>query len=141
MSQVTGVPEEFAGYPEGTRALQLRETRVESYFLDAFGRPPRATPNSSERTNSASLSQVLHLVNGDTLNRMLMRRGGSVDQMLEQANQSEFLEQLYRTFFSRFPTPGEKSKLAEYLGTDPARDQVEDVLWAMLTSREFLFTR
>jgi len=141
VSQVTGVPEEFAGYPEGTRALQLRETRVESYFLDAFGRPPRATPNSSERTNSASLSQVLHLVNGDTLNRKLMRRGGSVDQMLEQANQSEFLEQLYRTFFSRFPTPGEKSKLAEYLGTDPARDQVEDVLWAMLTSREFLFTR
>ena len=70
-----------------------------------------------------------------------MRRGGSVDQMLEQADQSEFLEQLYRTFFSRLPTSGEKSKLAKYLGTDPARGRVEDVLWAMLTSREFLFTR
>lgn len=141
MSQVTGVSEEFDGYPEGTRALQLRDTRVKSYFLDAFGRPPRTTPNSSERTNSASLSQVLHLVNGETLNRKLKRRGGKVDQMVEQAGRSGFLEELYRTLFSRLPTPAEKSNLEEYLGTDPARDRVEDVLWAMLTSREFLFTR
>jgi hypothetical protein len=141
MSQVTGVPEEFAGYPEGTRALQLRDTQVESYFLDAFGRPPRTTPNSSERTDSANLSQVLHLINGDTLNRKLTRRGSRVDQMVDQAGQSGFLEQLYRTLFSRLPTPAEESRLEEYLGADPARDQMEDVLWAMLTSREFLFTR
>ena len=141
MSQVTGVPEEFDGYLEGTRALQLPDPKVESYFLDAFGRPPRDTPNSSERTDSANLAQVLHLINGGTLNRKLSQKGGLVDQMVKDAGRTDFLEHLYRTVLGRVPSSTEEIRIRAFLGASPKRAQMEDVLWSMLTSREFLFTR
>ena len=64
ISQVTGVPEEFEGYSLGTRALQLPDTEIESYFLDSFGRPQRLTGAANERKRSSNVAQVLHLING-----------------------------------------------------------------------------
>ena len=67
-SQVTQEPEKFDGYPAGTRALQLPDTAVKSYFLDAFGRPARQQTRESERTSVPTITQALHIINGDTLN-------------------------------------------------------------------------
>src|SRR5688572_16046163 len=72
LSQVTGVAEKFEGYPAGTRALQLPDTRVKSYFLTAFGRPERLVTSSGERQADPSLAQALHAINGETLNKKLM---------------------------------------------------------------------
>ena len=82
-SQVTGVPEKFEGYPLGTRALQLPDTRVKSYFLTAFGRPERLVTSAAERQQDPTLAQALHVINGDTLNRKLMAEGGTIDRLLK----------------------------------------------------------
>ena len=72
IGQVTGVRENFPGYP-GRRALQLPDAAVDSYFLTAFGRPPRVTAADSERQQEPSITQALHVINGDTINRKLAR--------------------------------------------------------------------
>ncbi|MBL8235040.1 MAG: DUF1549 domain-containing protein, partial [Bryobacterales bacterium] len=68
MSQVTGVPTPFSGYPAGTRALQLPDSQVASQFLSSFGRPNRVICDASERSSDPSIAQALHVINGDTLN-------------------------------------------------------------------------
>jgi hypothetical protein len=150
LSQVTGVPTEFAGYPTGLRALQLPDSQVGSYFLTAFGRPERITTCSCERQQEPSVAQALHLANGDTLNQKLKGKegvlGGWVD---EKVNDGEVLRRLYLAALSRLPTPRERTAILPALAAappgkdDPARqarrEVLEDLFWATLTGREFLF--
>lgn len=142
MSQVTEVPEDFKGYPLGTRALQLPETQVESYFLDSFGRPPRLTSGADERKGDANVAQVLHLINGGTLNRKLRAEGGAVDRLLElELSAPELVERVYESALSRRPSRPEVARLVAALDLEQAsREGVEDLFWAVLTSKEFLFT-
>ncbi len=142
MSQVTEVPEEFEGYPLGTRALQLPETQVESYFLDSFGRPPRLTSGADERKGDANVAQVLHLINGGTLNRKLRAEGGAVDRLLEmELSAPELVARVYESALSRRPARPEVARLVAALDLEQAtREGVEDLFWAVLTSKEFLFT-
>lgn len=142
MSQVTEIPEEFKGYPLGTRALQLPETQVESYFLDSFGRPPRLTSGADERKGDANVAQVLHLINGGTLNRKLRAEGGAVDRLLElELSAAELVERVYESALSRRPSRPEVDRLISALDLEQAsREGVEDLFWAVLTSKEFLFT-
>ena len=141
ISQVTGVPETFAGFPEGTRALQLPDSKIRSYFLDSFGRPPRNTPNSSERTTASTVAQVLHLINGETLNRKLNTEGKLIDQLLTESETTpELVRHLYRIALTRDPSGPDVRRLVEFLGPDPDRERVNDFVWAVLTSKEFLFT-
>ena len=144
-SQVTGVPEDFAGYPRGTRALQLRDTRVDSYFLTVFGRPERVVTSSAERMQDPTMPQALHTINGETLNAKLSSDEGVIARMVG-ANRSndEVLTELYYSALSRLPTAGERSAILARLAderSDPAlrRRSLEDLAWAVLTSTEFLF--
>ena len=77
-SQVTGVPTKFEGYPAGTRALQLPDTKIDSYFLTVFGRPERVLTSAAERQMDPTLPQALHAINGDTLNTKLMDPDGRI---------------------------------------------------------------
>ena len=142
ISQVTEVPEEFKGYPLGTRALQLPETQVESYFLDSFGRPPRLSSGADERKGDANVAQVLHLINGGTLNRKLRAEGGAVDRFLDlELPAPELVEQIYEMALSRRPSQPEVARLVSALALEQAgREGIEDLFWAVLTSKEFLFT-
>ena len=74
-SQVTQVPEKFDGYAAGMRAMQLPDTAVTSYFLTAFGRPLRQQTRETERTSVPTITQALHIINGDTLNNKLRDPG------------------------------------------------------------------
>ena len=153
ISQVTGVPSEFPGYPKGTRALQLRDAAVPSYFLTAFGRPDRVQTCSCERTDDPTIAQALHLANGDTVNQKLRAPGGLVDQLLDSgAEDEEVIREAYLAALSRLPTVSERQKLLEALADAPddplapeaerravRRPALEDLLWAVLTSKEFLF--
>jgi hypothetical protein len=140
-SQVTGVPTRFEGYPAGTRALQLPDTRVESYFLTVFGRPERILTSAAERQMDPTLPQVLHAINGDTLNTKLMDDTGRVAALARGGTTSgEIVDELYLSTFSRRPTGEERGALVERLDAAVDRRQiVEDLAWAVLTSREFLF--
>jgi hypothetical protein len=150
IGQVTGVPEEFPGYP-GRRALQLPDASVDSYFLTAFGRPPRLTAADSERQQEPSITQALHVINGDTINRKLSAKSGFIHSLLaEDADNKTAVEKIYLTALSRYPSAEELRGLTQAMnqGEGPAgatpdatarRRMLEDLAWAVLTGREFLF--
>ena len=145
-SQVTGVPEDFGGYARGTRAMQLRDTRVESYFLSVFGRPERVITSSAERMQDPTLPQALHTINGETLNNKLMAEEGLIARMVAAGRSSDdVLTELYWSALSRPPSSRERAAILARLGDERTADSatrrrsLEDVAWAVLTSTEFLF--
>jgi len=155
-SQVTGVPTEFRidlrnqnrglgdRYPLGLRALQLPDTKVFSYFLKTFGRPDREKTCECERSAEPSMTQVLHIANGDTLNLKLSAKDNALAKLLtNQVPNEKIIEEAYLTSLSRFPTAAEKEKLMKALGEakDTERRAVlEDFYWAILSSKEFLLS-
>ncbi len=146
MSQVTGVPAKFANYPVGTRALQLPDTQVKSEFLTSFGRPARITCDAAERSVEPSIAQALHVINGDTLNKKLSAADGFPALSVKMGiSDSRLLDLLFLSAYSRYPGDSEKPPMLEALkkartGEREARQKaLEDMMWAMLTSKEFLF--
>jgi len=144
VSQVTGSPTQFKDYPEGWRAIQLPDSNVESYFLKSFGRPDREKTCECERTAEPSVTQVLHISNGDTLNKKLTAKGNRLEKLLaEKVAPGKMIEEIYLSALSRYPTPPEKTKLMkaiEEAGEKDRRQVLEDICWAVLSSREFLFS-
>jgi hypothetical protein len=161
-SQVTGVPTPFTqvaaagrddakaypGYPLGTRALQLPDAAVVSRFLDAFGRPERLQTCACERTEESTVGQALHLNNGKTLNDKLRGKKSRIDDWLvEKVSDDESVRRLYLLALCREPTAAESRRFGELLAeasTDPQatrREGLEDLFWAVLTSKEFVFNR
>ncbi len=149
-SQVTQVPEKFDGYPVGMRGMQLPDTAVKSYFLTAFGRPVRQQTRESERSSVPTITQALHIINGDTLNNKLRAPGNSVDMLIRLGfSDEQIVDYLYLASFSRHPTDSERSALARTLDSaehekiagvdDPRRVALIDMSWALLTGEEFMF--
>ena len=154
LSEVTGVPTDFKGesirggsapiaYPAGWRALQLPDVGVDSYFLKTFGRPDREKTCECERTAEPSVSQVLHMANGNTLNKKLTAKEGRITQLLgEKTPHDKIIEDAYLSSYARYPTVAEKEKVLRFINAaEPAafRAMLEDTYWALLSSKEFLF--
>lgn len=153
ISQVTAVPTDFqAGTPDSRkpgaklpkikRALNLPDAFVESYFLNAFGKPDRLITCECERSNEPSMTQVLHLYNGDTVNQKLAKAGSAAEKALSDTDNTQVVETLYLAALSRLPSDREKGPLLEALASTPdgeRRQAIEDLYWSVLTSREFLF--
>jgi hypothetical protein len=146
MSQVTGVATKFANYAPGTRALQLPDTQIKSEFLTSFGRPPRLVCDAAERSSEPNVAQALHVINGDTLNQKLSDASGYAALAVKKAiPNSTALDYLYLAAYSRYPSAKEKSRWLDVLwkaeGDTPESRQkaLEDLMWAMLTSKDFLF--
>ena len=143
LSQVTAAPTRFEGYPDGTRSLQLPDSRVDSYFLTVFGRPERLITSESERQQDATLTQTLHIINGATINEKLRAGGGLIDAFIKSgASDGEVVERLYLAALSRYPTADEKVRIGAIIpneGPSARRQVLEDVVWAVLTGREFMF--
>ena len=149
-SQVTQVPEKFDGYPIGMRGMQLPDTAVKSYFLTAFGRPVRQQTRESERTSVPTITQALHIINGDTLNNKLRAPNSSLDMLLKLGfSDEQIVDYLYLASLSRHPTDSERSALVSALAAaeqqktageqDPRRAALIDMSWSLLTSEEFMF--
>jgi len=130
-------------YEDGTRALELYDSSVESYFLKTFGRNQREITCECERSNQPSLVQVLHLSNGSTINGKLSAEKGRVADLLAvDLEPAELLNKVWILCFSREPGEHERiefEKLLAAAGPDEKRAVTEDIFWSLLTSREFLF--
>lgn len=141
ISQATEVPEKFDGMPLGTRAIQLWDNRLPSYFLELFGKPVRASVCECERSAEPSMTQALHLLNSPGIERKVSSPQGRVRRLLNAGKaDSELIDELYLATLSREPTSQEKNELTTILavGSDRRR-AAEDILWALLNSPEFVF--
>jgi hypothetical protein len=140
INQVTETKEKFQGLPLGARAVQIADGQTSNYFLTAFGRAKRETVCACEANSDPSLSQALHMLNGDAVHGKVAQ-GGAVKKLLDQGKTPEqVIENLYVRCLSRKPTPEEQQKLlAVVAGAENPQAGLEDVFWAVLNSREFLF--
>lgn len=143
LSAATGAPTEFKGYPEGWRAMQIPDSNVESYFLKSFGRPEREKTCVCERTSEPSVTQVLHMSNGTTLNQKLEAKENRITRLLaSKPSPEKIVETAYLASLARYPTDKEREKLVSALAKvndADLRPAVEDLFWAVLSSKEFLF--
>jgi len=139
VSQATGVPERFTSLYPGTRAAQLPEPEVESYFLEVFDRPSRQL--ICERKQPPTLNQALHLISGNTIQKKVTDPQGMLDKMLDENRAPrQIVEELYLRTLSRYPDAEESSNAEAAIAKSPsARGGLEDVFWALLNSKEFLY--
>jgi hypothetical protein len=142
----TGGDAATVDYPLGTRALQLPDTQLISLFLDAFGRPERGQTCACERQQEASVTQALHLNNGQTLNDKLRDPKSRVAEWVaEKVDDGEAIRRIFLLALSRAPTTEELTRLGKLMADGAAepqatrREVIEDLYWSVLTGREFLF--
>ena len=130
-------------YIPGTRAIQLPDSQLISQFLDAFGRAPRAQVCACERGSDASVGQALHLNNGSTLNDKLRHPDSVVSRWLgNKTAGADVVAELFNQALSRGPSDAERKRFVKAIdGAVEAekREVLEDVVWAVLTGKEFLF--
>ncbi|MDB6026815.1 MAG: hypothetical protein JWM68_3038, partial [Verrucomicrobiales bacterium] len=154
ISAVTEAPTVFRGeanrgaaapisFPKGMRALQLPDSNIDSYFLKVFGKPEREKTCECERTSDPNVTQVLHICNGDTINKKLEEKNNLISRQIEQKLPNEkIVEETYLRALSRLPSDGERQNLLKTLDAAKETDRrqlLEDTYWAVLSSKEFLF--
>jgi hypothetical protein len=140
LGQVTATKDKFQGLPLGARAVQIADGNASTYFLTTFGRAKRETVCACEATTDPSLSQALHLLNGNTVHGKI-QQGGVVKTLLAGGKTPEqVIESLYIRCLSRKPTAEESEKLlAVVQQAENPQAGLEDAFWAVLNAREFLF--
>lgn len=141
ISQVTNAPNKFRGLPMGARAVQIADGNTTNYFLTTFGRAKRDTVCSCEVRMEPSLSQALHLLNGDTVNRKI-DQGKFVESRIKAGKKPlEIVDEMYISCLSRKPTDKEYSNLVQVLDENKKdeKNTLNDVFWSLLNSREFIF--
>jgi hypothetical protein len=138
---VTEVPEKFSGVPAGTRAVQLPDGEVNHPFLKTFGQPARDLPCECERGGDANLAQALQLINGVVVHEKLTSAKNRIGRLLSQKPADvDMLVELYLATLSRRPRENEAKAALEFLAkTSDKRQAWEDIQWALLNSKEFMF--
>jgi hypothetical protein len=139
---VTLREEDFDGMPKGTRAMQLWTHRTNSELLDAFARPDPNQDPPCERVVGTSMTQTLHLMNANHIQKRIAADGGRCDQLAKSDKDTAALvTELYLVIFNRKPDETELRLLGDEFakpGIDRRR-LVEDIMWSMLNSPEFLY--
>lgn len=144
LNLVAGVREPFDGLPTSFRAAQLPDDGFDSEFLTVFGRPKRESVCECERSSEANLSQTLHLLNSPELQMKLGHGTGRATKWAgDKRPDAEKVEELYRVAFSRPPTDEERAVCLAHLERRRAEKKLkqgyEDLIWAVVNSKEFLF--
>jgi len=139
----TGTREKYAGLPLGARAIQLPDSEVKSYLMDTFGRPARQVLCECERTTKPNIAQAMHLLNGDFLNKKIADKSGRIEKLLvDKTPLPKAIEELWLATWSRSPTKDEMAKAEGWVkSASNLREGLQDLLWVLVNSREFLFSR
>lgn len=140
ISQTTGVAEDYQGWPVGTRAVQIWDSKLPSYFFRIFGRPVRATVCECERSGEPSIAQALHLMNSPELMAKIRSRDGRTAKLAAgPLSPAEIIDELCLTALGRLPSASERTALLAAFADGDRRLAAEDVLWTLLNSKEFLY--
>ncbi len=155
IDQLTGATSDFANLPLGTRAVALPDNSYNrgSPFLSVFGRPEGASVCECERVQSASLAQSLHLINAADIKAKLSVENGRAARLAKQESTADQkIRQLYMAAFSRSPNEDELKTAIEFLSesrvdsagnpvdaSQAAQQNLEDLIWALINTKEFLF--
>ena len=155
IAALTGTQTDFANLPAGTRAVALPDNSYNrsSALLRVFGRPEGASVCECERVQSSSLAQSLHLINSQEIKSKLASPTGRANRLTQEAKPLDAkIEELYFTALSRKPTAEELLIAEEYLlepsesdpnaAVDPAKippERYQDLIWALMNTKEFLF--
>ena len=145
-------PGKFKQYQNIKRALALpgikgafleNNPHHDDRFLHLFGKPPRLLNSDAERLNDISLAQAFEMTSGETLSTLLKAKGNRLDQLLSgELSDEEILAELYWTAINRPPTTEEQEELLQHIVDRSGKDKrgaLEDISWALLNSKEFLF--
>lgn len=140
---VTGLTTRFPGQPADRRAVALPDDsfNAASYFLTVFGRPENSSACECERTQDSSLAQSLHLLNSKGIQEKLTNGGSRAAVLAKDTRSTEDrIRQLFVMTYSRQPEAGEVAKANDYLTKKKGEQSAwEDMVWALLNTKEFLF--
>ncbi len=138
---VTDVPERYNGLPAGTRAVELPDPQPDNYFLKVFGQPQREMACQCERSTDSNLSQALQMINGPVVHNKLRDDAGRIPQMIKAGKKDEaIIDSLYLVALSRPPAAEELAASKAHIAKSADRRQaLEDIGWAILNCKEFLF--
>jgi hypothetical protein len=144
VADITDIPNTFAAMPAGSRAKEIWTHRVDSLFLDTFGRPDPNQDPPCERQEDATVTQALHMMNAAELHkRVSSDKGRAAKLAASDKTPEQIVEALYLLVYARFPDSDEREfgKNLFAAATDPAGRKLatEDLLWALLNTPEFLF--
>ncbi|QEG43038.1 DUF1549 and DUF1553 domain-containing protein [Roseimaritima ulvae] len=140
IAQITETPHSLSGMPAGSRANQVWTHRVDSFFLDTFGRPNENQDPPCERLADSTVTQALHLMNSSDIDARIRSDSGRAARLAaSDLSSAEVAQQLYLTIYSRMPTDAERQYVVEALDAaqDKRRAVIEDLMWAMLNTPEF----
>ncbi len=145
LDQATGTVTRFKDLPAGMHAVQLPDNGYDNYFLAVFGKPQNQTACECERSGEATLAQTLHLLNSREVQAKLTETTGRAVQLAADVNRDDAdkLDELYLAVFARHPSAEETRYSLEHLARPEFKDRKqpgwEDILWALVNSKEFLF--
>jgi Protein of unknown function (DUF1553)/Protein of unknown function (DUF1549)/Bacterial Ig-like domain (group 2) len=143
IDQATGVPTKFPSLPAGTRAIDLPDSNYQHPFLVTFGKPKRASVCECERSPDENLAQALHTLNGDVLASKIADGNGRVAKLLAaKKTHDEIVTEVYLASLSRYPSAAEIDASRQFLEGSPSPlECYQDLLWALINSKQFLFVR
>ena len=142
INRTLDAPATFPGLPRGTTAVQLPDNGSNNYFLTVFGKPEASSACECERNPEANLAQSLHLLNSQDVQGRLQNASGLAASLAKEegGDPGARAETLYLRAFSRRPTSAERQAVIDHVnGAADARAAWEDVLWAILNTKEFQF--
>ena len=141
ISSAAGARPRFPDVPDDTAASQLVDPHIgREGFLDVFGRPARESSCECERRSDFSLPQALNLVNGRTISDVVADPKGRVAQLVLSGKSAEaIVDELYLAALSRLPTQEERQRGVTYLANAAKGSRAQDLLWALLNSKAFLY--
>lgn len=147
-----GEPVQMDKFPEVRRAGQItgarfiiksRRPSAAELFLKEFGKPPRNTACECERSNASSLSQVFTLTSGPGVDKLLRKGDNRLGDLIKEGKSpQQMVDDLFWRTLSRAPTAAESAKLVPALEDESGRRAaLEDIMWGLLNSKEFLLRR
>lgn len=138
---ITGVAENFKGMPPGTRAIDLVDPPEGHKFLQVFGQPQRELACECERSSDSNLSQALQLINGPVVHNKVRAKEGNLHRWIaEKKSDRDIISLLYLTGLSRQPEEVEFQTSLKHIAANKDRTSaLEDIAWAVINSKEFLF--